>query len=153
MPRGLRRHADDVHVVLDRRLGHLGGGLEERAEVDVEAEVGERRAHDLGATIVSVLAHLGHEHAGLAALGAGELGDRVTDGDEVGIVAVRRAVHTGDGAGLGLVPAEHPLHGVAHLADGRAGAGGVDAQRQQVAVASGARFERVEGGLTLRGVA
>jgi len=33
------------------------------------------------------------------------------------------------------VAPEHPLHRVTHLADGRAGAGRLDAQRQQVAVA------------------
>ena len=38
---GERRHADDVHVGLDRLAGDLLGGLEQRADVDVEAEVGE----------------------------------------------------------------------------------------------------------------
>ena len=51
---------------------------------------------------------------------------------------------------LGLVAAEHLLHGVGHLADGGPGPGGVDAQRQQVAVARGALGERLERGLARR---
>ena len=69
---GLARHADDVHVVLDRVAGRLLGRLEQRAEVDVEAEVGERGGDHLGAAVVAVLAHLHDEHARPAALRLGE---------------------------------------------------------------------------------
>ena len=37
VPRGERGDADDVHVRLDGLPGHLGRGLEQRADVDVEA--------------------------------------------------------------------------------------------------------------------
>ena len=68
VPGGLARHADDVHVVLDRVARRLLGRLEERADVDVEAEVGERGGDHLGAAVVAVLAELGDEHARAAAL-------------------------------------------------------------------------------------
>ena len=67
---GERRHADDVHVGLDRLAGDLVGRLEQRADVDVEAEVGERGGDHLLAAVVAVLAHLGDEDARPAALGA-----------------------------------------------------------------------------------
>ena len=77
---GLAGDADHVHVVLDRGPGDLGRRLEQRPEVDVEAEVGERGADDLGAPVVAVLAHLGHEDPGPAALVGGEGGDGGADG-------------------------------------------------------------------------
>ena len=73
---GLARHADDVHVVLDRVARRLLGRLEERADVDVEAEVGERGGDHLGAAVVAVLAELGDEDARAATASAGELVDR-----------------------------------------------------------------------------
>ena len=39
------------------------GGLEQRADVHVETQVGERRGHHLGAAVVAVLAHLGDQDA------------------------------------------------------------------------------------------
>ena len=65
---GQRGDADDVHVGLDRLAGHLGRGLEQRADVDVEAEVGEGGGDDLLAAVVAVLAHLGDQDPGTAAL-------------------------------------------------------------------------------------
>ena len=67
---GQRGHADDVHVGLDRLAGHLRRRLEERADVDVEAEVGEGGGDDLLAPVVAVLAHLGHQDAAGAGPGA-----------------------------------------------------------------------------------
>ena len=49
------------------------GSLKERADVDVEAQVGEGGGDHLGAAVVAVLAHLGHQNARAAAFGAGEL--------------------------------------------------------------------------------
>ena len=47
--------------------------LEERPDVDVEAEVGEPGGDDLGPAVVSVLPHLGHQDPGTAALLRGKL--------------------------------------------------------------------------------
>jgi hypothetical protein len=65
--RGERADADDVHIVLDGLAGALLGRLEQRADVDVEAEVGKRRRDDLLAAVVAVLAHLGDQDARAAA--------------------------------------------------------------------------------------
>ena len=142
MPGGLARHADHVHVVLDGVAGGLGRRLEQRADVDVEAEVGEGGGDHLGAAVVAVLAHLHHEHAGPAALGVGEGLDVGLDGREALVALVGRAVHARDATDLGPVAAEHVLHGVGDLADGGPGPGRLDGQGQQVAVAAGALGER-----------
>jgi hypothetical protein len=59
--------ADHVHVVLDGVARRLVRGLEQRADVDVEADVGEGGGDHLGAAVVAVLAHLGDQDAGPAA--------------------------------------------------------------------------------------
>ena len=69
VPGGQRVDADDVHVGLDRLAGDLAGRLEQRADVDVEAEVGERGGDHLLAAVVAVLAHLGDQDPRPAALG------------------------------------------------------------------------------------
>src|SRR6185312_16849146 len=48
---GLARYADDVHVVFDRLAGGLLGGLKQRADIDVEADIGEGGGDDLGAAV------------------------------------------------------------------------------------------------------
>ena len=63
------RDAHRVHVVLDGLARAFLGRLEQRAHVDVEAEVGKRRGHHLGAAVVAVPAQLGDHHARAAALG------------------------------------------------------------------------------------
>ena len=68
VPGRQRGDADDVHVGVDRLLGDLLGRGEQRAHVDVEAQVGERGDHDLLAAVVAVLAHLGDQDARTAAL-------------------------------------------------------------------------------------
>ena len=74
-PGGERADADRVHVVLDRLARAFLRRLEQRPDVDVEAEVGERARDHLGAAVVPVLAELGDHHARPAALLGGERGD------------------------------------------------------------------------------
>jgi hypothetical protein len=57
-----------VHIVLHRLAGGLLRRLEERADVDVEAQVGKRGGDHLLAAVVAVLAHLGDQDARAAAL-------------------------------------------------------------------------------------
>ena len=59
--------ADHVDLLLDREPRAFLGRLEERAGDHLEAEIGEGRGDHVGAAVVAVLAHLGDEHAGLAA--------------------------------------------------------------------------------------
>ncbi len=88
------RDADDVHVGVDRLLGDLLRRGEQRADVDVEAHVGERRHDDLLAAVVSVLAHLGDEDARPATLGLLERLGGVDDLVDVAALAGFGAVHT-----------------------------------------------------------
>ena len=69
---GQRAGAHHVDAVGHRLGGGLGRGLEEVADLDVEAEVGEAGGDHLLAAVVAVLAHLGDQDAGLAAVGLGE---------------------------------------------------------------------------------
>ena len=57
------RDAEHVHVVLHGHARRLARRLEQRPDVDVEAEIGKRRGDDLRAAVVAVLAQLGHEDA------------------------------------------------------------------------------------------
>ena len=77
---GQSGHADSVHVVFDRLAGAFLGGLEQRAHVDVETEVGEGRGHHLGAAVVTVLAQLADHHARAAALCFGKCVDLALQG-------------------------------------------------------------------------
>ena len=70
---GQRVDPDDVDIVVDGLLRDLVRGGEQRPDVDVEAEVGERRDDDLLPPVVAVLAHLGDQDPRPAALGPGEL--------------------------------------------------------------------------------
>ena len=90
--RGLARHPDDVHVVLDRFARRFVGRLEQRADVDVEAEIGERGRDHLGTPVVTVLTELGHEDARAAALGLGELFDLLANRLELFVARVGAAV-------------------------------------------------------------
>ena len=71
--RRLARDADHVHVVLDGHARRLGGHLEQRPDVDVEAEVREGGGDHLHAAVVAVLAELHDEHARAPPLGFGEV--------------------------------------------------------------------------------
>src|SRR5581483_5306722 len=76
----LRRHADDVDVVFDRLARDLLRRLEERADVDVEAEIRERGGDDLRPAVVPVLPDLGDEEPRAAAVLAREAVDVGADG-------------------------------------------------------------------------
>ena len=138
MAGGLARHADHVDIVVHGVTRHLGRCLEQRTDVDVEADVGEGRGDHLGAPVVAVLAHLHHEDARAPSRLLAKRLDVAANGVEALVILVGRAVHTGDGTDLGPVATEHRLHGVAHLADRGAGASRVDAKGEEVPVASSA---------------
>ncbi len=73
VPGCLRGDADHVNVVFDRFLYRLFGRLEQRPDVDVEAEVGEGRGDHPRAAVVPVLAQLADQHARPAPLVPGEV--------------------------------------------------------------------------------
>ena len=126
-----------MHVVLDRLHRRLLRGLEERADVDVEAHVGEAGGDHLGPAVMAVLAHLRDQQARASAFGLGEGGrERLHGGDPVGVVGHRRSVHAGDRPRLRLMPAPDHLEGARDLADGRLGAGALDGEREEVALSA-----------------
>ena len=113
MSGGKRRHADDVDVVLDRLAGAFRRRRKQRADVHVEAEIGKGRGDHLLAAIMAVLADLGDQNPGAAAVVSLEGG-----GHSQG--AAHSVIHLPDllpvnarhGAGIDAVPAERLLHGV-----------------------------------------
>ena len=101
----LGRDADDMHIVLDRLPGGLGRRLEQRADIDIEADIGESGGDDLSAAVMPVLAHLADQHARPPALGLGEAGYVGADPLEAGIALPgprhRRRRRTGPPPGAG----------------------------------------------------
>ena len=110
------------------------GRLEQGADVDVEAEVGEGGGDDLGAAVVPVLADLGDQHARPAAVLGGEALDVGAQRRPLGVVAELAAVDAGDGADLRVVAAPHLLERIGDLADGGARPRRRDGQLEQVAL-------------------
>ena len=72
MSGGKGGHADNVHVVLYGLPCGFLRGCEQRADIDIEAKVGERRRDDFLAAIVAVLPDFGDQNARLAAFVLGE---------------------------------------------------------------------------------
>nr|GFC69544.1 methylmalonyl-CoA mutase, mitochondrial [Tanacetum cinerariifolium] len=83
---GEAAYAYHVHVVVYGLAGYLGGGLEERREVHVEAHVGEAGGDDFGAAVVAVLAHFGDEHARAAAFAGGKILGGLPGLGKVGVI-------------------------------------------------------------------
>src|SRR5258706_12439992 len=86
------RPADDVHVVCDCLAGGLVGGLEQRADIDVETDIGKGGGDDLGAAVVAVLAQFGDQHARPPPLLAGKTLDLALDTAEAFIVLILPAL-------------------------------------------------------------
>ena len=136
-----------MDVVLDRLARRLLGRLEQGADVDVEADVGERGRDHLGAAVVAVLAELGDQEARPAALGLGERLDLALDGHELRILLEGAAIDACDRAHLGPPAAEDALHGRRDLAERGARARRLDAELEQIGIARGTFGQRLERGL------
>ena len=89
----------DMHVVLDRLARRLLRRLEQRPDIDVEADIGEGGGDHLGAAVMAVLAQLHHQQAGPPAALLGEAGDILLDAAELGIAGGGTAINAGDGRG------------------------------------------------------
>ena len=114
-----------MHVVLHRLARGFLGRLEQRTDIDVEAEIGEGRCDDLLPAVVAVLAHLGDEDARPAAMLVLEDVDQRFDAGQASVHAAHlRLVDAGHRRNLGTVAAIDLLQRVGDLADGRLGAGG-----------------------------
>ena len=112
-------HTDDVNVVVGRLTRHLLRRLEQRADVDVEPDVRERRCDDLLPSVVAVLAHLAYEHTWAAPLVLGELFDQLGRPGEVLGFACFVAVHTTDCPDLCLMAPVDLLERLGDLGEAR----------------------------------
>src|SRR5438552_12883537 len=128
----LRGDADHVDVVLHRLARDLLRGLEQRADVDVEAEVGKRGGDHLGAAVVAVLADLGDQDAGPPPMLDGELLHVLAEGRPFLVAGELPAVDARDGPDPRPVPAPHLLERLRDLAHRGARPGRVDRQLEQV---------------------
>ena len=132
-----RADADDMDIVLDGHAGGFVGLLEERADVDIEAEVGEGGGDDLGSAVVAVLAHFGEQDARAAAVVFLEGGGEVAEFLDLGIGSEFGLVNAAHGADDGLVALEGFFERIGNFAECGAGAGGFDGKGEQVAFACG----------------
>ena len=109
MTGGQRGRADDVHVILDRLLGGFVRGLEQRADIHVEAEIGERGGDHLLAPVVAVLAHLGDQDPRTTAFQLLELADQFLGGIDHVALPHLAGVNAGDRLDLRHMTAPDPL--------------------------------------------
>src|SRR5690554_2407019 len=145
MPRRERARADDVHIIFDRLARRLIGRLKERADVDVEAEIGEGRRDHLLAAIVPILPHLCDKDARTPAEFLSELIRFFACLLDALLFASFVLVHALDAPDGGLVAAIDFLERAADLADGRLMAGRVDGELKEVTLAAlGGLGESVE---------
>ena len=128
---------DDVDVSLDGLACHLFRGLEERADVDVEAEVGERRRDDFLAAVVAVLTHLRDQDAGPAPFGSCERVSGLAHLLDGRRLACFCPVDAADGTDLTGVPAVDLLQGERDFPDGRLRPRRVDGEGEQVVTGPG----------------
>ena len=137
MAGGERGHADDMDSPLRRLRCDLLGRGEERADLDLETEIGESRGDDLLAAVMAVLPHLRDQDARRPAVVLGK-GARHRDDAAIG-VALRASfgeIDAGDRRRFGDVAAERLLHRQRDLADRRLRARGCDREAQQIGVAA-----------------
>src|SRR5699024_2926632 len=121
MPGCERRGPDDVHIGLDRLPRDLRGSGEQRPDIHVEADVGERGGNDLLPAIVAVLPHLRHENAWSTPLVRGELLDLLLSALQFRRPAHLLGVDTGNGPDRTGVPAPYAFQRVGDFTDGRLG--------------------------------
>src|ERR1700730_9107423 len=130
------RYADDVDVGLDRLARRLFRRLEQRAVIDVEADIGKGGSDDLSAAVVAVLAQFGDQHARPPSLVAGKPCDLALHPAKTFVVLVLAAIDARDRADLGAVAGEHRFERVGDLADRGPRPHSLDRQFQEVAFAA-----------------
>src|SRR3981081_1299515 len=106
-----------MNIVLHRLPGGLFGRLEQRPDIDIEADIGKRGGDDLGAAVVAVLAKLDDQHARTPAFLAREILDLALDAAEAFVILILPAIDADHRSGGGLMTAEHGFEGVGNLAD------------------------------------
>ena len=147
MSGGKRGCTDDIDAGLERQHHRLFRRLEQRAGHDIEAHVAKGRGDHVRAAIMPVLAHLGDEQLGFAPQTALDRLDAIDHLRPAAVVLVGRGVDALDRGRARCIAAEHVLHRLADLAQGRAGACSLDREFEQIALALGAFAQGIERGL------
>ena len=129
MPSRLGRHPDHMNVVLNRPARRFLRCLKHRPDIDIEANVGERRGNHLGATVMTVLAQLNDKHAWPAPLFFSKLGNVATDLLESLVALVSRSIDARDRSYLRPVAGEFFFQRVGNFADCRPRSAGVHGKR------------------------
>src|ERR1035441_4029248 len=143
--RSQRRHADDMHIVLDSMPCHLKRSLEQRADIHVEADIRESSCDDFRAAVMAVLPHLGHQYARTPAFRLLKLRDHLLRFLELCASATLSRVDSGDGARGGLIAAPDFFQRGRDFTQSSALAGDIHRAFQQVAHAgSGTLLEMFE---------
>src|SRR5579871_1456711 len=132
MPRGLAGDANDMDVGIDGVFRDFLGRLKQRADVDIETEIGKGGSYDFGASVVTVLAHLCHQHARTTALMLGKTLHFAANGGKFVVAFILRAVDAGDRADFGTVSAKYAFHRVGNFADRGASTRRFDRQLEKI---------------------
>src|SRR6266702_2771533 len=106
-----------MDIVLDGLASSLLRGLEQGADIDIEADIGKGGGDDPSAAVVAVLPEFDDQHARPAAFLAGESLDLVLDPAKRLIALVLPAIDPGDRSRGGAMPGEHHFERVGNLAD------------------------------------
>lgn len=132
--------SDHVHVVVNSLSSHFLGSREESSNIDIVTKVGKSTGNHLSSSVVAVLAHLGNEDSGVAAVLLGEIFDgleRVLVFESallIGILHGLLRVSTSHNLVAGNMTPRNCLNGVGNLPDGGSELGGLDCQLQEVAL-------------------
>ena len=107
---GLRGDSNDMNIIVDGVLRRLFRRLEQRADIHIEADIGESCGDNYRAAIMAILAHFHHQHPRAAAFARSEGLYIALDLLEPFIALISRAIHPCEGFDLGAVAAEFLFH-------------------------------------------
>ena len=88
-----RADSEDMHIVLHSLTSSLGRSLEQRAHVNIKATVGISCRHNLSATVVTVLTHLGNHDTGLTTFALGKFFTHFLSFLKIGIILGFAGIH------------------------------------------------------------
>ena len=123
-----------MHVTLNCEARHFAWRLEERTDIDVKADVGQRGGDHLGAAIMTVLAHLCDEDAGSAPLFTLEFDDHLASFSEFFRIGGAGRVYARDGARDCLVTSPDLFECKRDLAQRGSRARGIYGALQQISI-------------------
>ena len=151
----LGRNTHDMHVVLDRLSRRFLRCLEQRSDIDIEADICEGGGDHLGTTIVPILAKLYDKHPRAAPFILGKAVDFCRDLGVPLVAVERRTVDAGNRPDDSAMARELTFECIRNFTDGGAGSCSVYGELQQIgAGVIGARrqgFQRRLAGILVAG--